>query len=46
MEQTFLHERCVFMKDQYVLQINELLQQCNDMALLDLVLKILDKGIK
>ena len=46
MEQTFLYERCVRMKEQYILQINDLLQQCNDMALLDLILKILDKGIK
>ena len=35
-----------FMKEQYILQINEQLQNCNDIALLDLILQILNKSIE
>lgn len=33
------------MKEEYILQITDLLHTCEDMALLDLVLQILDKSI-
>ena len=32
------------MKEQYVVTITELLEQCNDPSLLDLILKLLQKG--
>ena len=34
------------MKEHYILQINEQLQKCNDVALLDLILALLDKSIE
>ena len=34
------------MKEDYVLQITELLHTCDDLALLDLILQILDKGVQ
>jgi hypothetical protein len=34
-----------FMKEQYILQINEQLENCNDIALLDLILQILNKSV-
>ena len=34
-----------FMKEQYILQINEHLQKCDDLSLLDLILQLLDKSI-
>lgn len=34
-----------FMKEQYIIQINEQLQKCNDISLLDLILQLLDKSI-
>lgn len=33
------------MKEQYIIEINELLNQCNDISLLDLILRILNKTI-
>lgn len=33
------------MKEQYTLEIIERLEHCNDVALLDLILKLLDKSI-
>lgn len=33
------------MKEQYILQINEQIQNCNDIALLDLILTLLNKSI-
>ena len=33
------------MKEQYILQINEQLENCNDIALLDLILQILNKSV-
>ena len=34
------------MKDEYIQQIIELLNKCQDITLLDLILKILQKGIQ
>ena len=34
------------MKDQYILQISERLNNCNDVSLLDLILQLLDKSIQ
>lgn len=33
------------MKEQYILLINEQLQKCDDVALLDLILQLLNKSI-
>lgn len=33
------------MKEQYTLEIIERLEHCNDVALLDLIVKLLDKSI-
>jgi len=32
------------MKAEYIQRITELLNQCNDFALFDLIMKLLDKG--
>lgn len=32
------------MKEEYIKLINELLKKCNDLALLDLILKLLQKS--
>jgi hypothetical protein len=32
------------MKEQYILEITEMLQQCEDLALLDLILQLLQKS--
>lgn len=34
------------MKEEYILQINDRLKRCEDVGLLDLILKILDKSIQ
>lgn len=33
-------------KEEYILQITELMNACDDIALLDLVLRILDKSVQ
>lgn len=33
------------MKEKYIIQITNLLQECNDIDLLDLIFKILNKSI-
>ena len=33
------------MKEEYVVKINELLEKCNDLSLLDLIYKLLNKSI-
>lgn len=33
------------MKDQYILEINNYMKKCNDIPLLDLILKLLQKSI-
>ena len=32
------------MKEHYILEINKLLEACNDVSLLDLILKLLEKS--
>lgn len=32
------------MKEEYITLINELMKECNDLALLDLILKLLQKS--
>lgn len=32
------------MKEEYIRQITEIINNCNDLSLLDLILKILQKG--
>ena len=34
------------MKEDYIVQINELMHKCDDVALLDLVFQLLDKSIQ
>lgn len=34
------------MKEEYILQITELLHNCNDLTLLDLIFQLLNKSIK
>lgn len=34
------------MKDEYIKRITELLEQCNDISLLDLILKLLQKTLQ
>ena len=33
------------MKEEYVVKINELLEKCNDLPLLDLIYKLLNKSV-
>lgn len=33
------------MKDEYIVRITELLEKCNDLPLLDLIIKLLSKSI-
>ena len=33
------------MKDQYILEINRYMKDCNDIPLLDLILKLLQKSV-
>lgn len=33
------------MKDQYIIEINSLMENCNDIPLLDLILRLLQKSI-
>lgn len=34
------------MKEEYILQITELLHNCNDLSLLDLIFQLLDKSVQ
>ena len=34
------------MKEEYIIRINELMNNCNDVALLDLIFQLLDKSVQ